>query len=153
MAARGANGRFVGSGSTVARSGGASGGSYVAIKDMGFKRAVDRLSAAARCWAKVGVMKGAEVKRYAAGLEAAYAWKSRADQRLERIIDKWLEVVNAEIIAGNKSFTAIFTDFANKVADEYRAEIHVTPSGVNPGLIDTGAFLASIGVKIQAPTI
>lgn len=120
---------------------------------MGFARAVDRMHAAARCWAKVGVTGGTpEVKRYATILSHIYGWKAKADQRLEQIIDKWLDVVQAEIIDGSKSFRDIFTDFANKVAEDYREEIRTTPSGEEIGLIDTGAFLASIGVRVGGPT-
>ena len=126
--------------------------SDVIVRDMGFQRAVDRLHAAGSCWVKVGVMRtSSEVKRYAAILEHLYGWKSRADHALQVVIDREMVRMRDDILAGGQSLDSIFSAFGERVAEGYRLSIATTPHGESVGLVDTGKFLASIGLRVRTP--
>jgi hypothetical protein len=136
----------------------------VAIKDQGFRKAIDRIMALKSASVIVGPSTK-KIRKYGIILEHLFGWRTRIDRRIAREIQPRLDKVQAEVIAGEKSFNQILGELGGWMVEEYRNELlgkFGLEGGVlykswlfetrKPGLRDTGALIASIRALVKVPT-
>jgi len=127
--------------------------SSIAIKDMGFDRAIDRLTALKRAVVEVHVP-DKEQARVAGILEVWYGWKKHVDAEIDEATAAILEEAQAAIIEGRESYRVILSRVGSRLRDRWYHVIDgktgiIGGPGTPPGLVDTGAFRAAVKIKLK----
>ena len=124
----------------------------VKIRDMGWQRAIDRLTAMDRARVDVGITSPADVARYAAVHEHRFHWRTRAELRDRPNIPDRERALQREIVEGTTTYAEALLHFGEPLMMTMRAEI-LGEYGLRDGrgLFLTGAMHDAVQVRVKAP--
>lgn len=114
--------------------------SGVTVLDLGWARMIKGFERINKRKIDVGI-RNRRVAKYAAILQARYGWKSLSDDKIRRLLDRYLVEVLTAVVDG-KDIDKTLLSVGERMARFYRVEIS------KQDLIDTGLFLKSIMVKL-----
>ena len=126
--------------------------SGVDIRDYGWKRTIDRLSAMSRARVDVGIFRPAKLAKYAAIHQHRFGWKTQADTIIEPDLPAMMDRLRAAVVDGRGTFEVVLQEFAAPVVAGMRSVISgATGLRGGAGLYKTGAMLRAVTARIKIP--